>query len=132
MSLNQMKRTRKTAAKTRISELLNKANTAMSSNDIHLEVTELCDRATVYRVLGRLVDEGVIHKVVDVDGVIKYAPCEQCSPEHHHDHIHFSCENCNMVTCLEEVVPEFKLPAGYTRNTVNFTVSGICAACNKK
>ncbi len=103
----------------------------MSSNDIHLEVTELCDRATVYRVLGRLVDEGAIHKVVDVDGVIKYAPCEKCASEHHHDHIHFSCEKCNTVACLEEVDPKFKLPAGYTRNTVNFTVSGVCAACNK-
>lgn len=126
-----MKKTRKTIAKTRIKALIEDAGTAISSNDIHQHFSTLCDRATVYRVLGRLVDEGVVHKVVDVDGVIKYAACEQCDDHHHrHDHIHFSCESCQTLICLEEVVPDFRLPEGYTRKTVNFTVSGICPGCS--
>jgi len=93
-------------------------------------VDTLCDRATVYRVLGRLVEEGVIHKVIDVDGVIKYAECEACTSDHRHDHIHFSCEDCHTVSCLEQVVPAFDLPKGYAIHTINFTVSGICPQCS--
>ncbi|TVR39172.1 MAG: Fur family transcriptional regulator [Cryomorphaceae bacterium] len=125
-----MKKPRNTIAKRKILELINESASAVSSQDIHAGVGTVCDRATVYRVLGRLVDEGEVHKIIDLDGVVRYAACEQCDDHHHHhDHIHFSCEKCNALTCLEEVVPEFTLPKNYKANSVNFTVSGICEKC---
>jgi Fur family ferric uptake transcriptional regulator len=66
-----------------------------------------------------------------VDGVIKYAECHQCETQHHHhNHVHFSCEKCKAVTCLEDVEPTFKLPKQYQVKEVNFTLSGLCPKCS--
>ncbi|MGO3109527.1 MAG: Fur family transcriptional regulator [Sphingobacterium sp.] len=125
-----MKHRRNTTANAEILKLLNQSEVALSHADIQQSLNGLCDRVTIYRVLDRLTEDGVVHKVVDFDGVIKYAICHTCSSDkHHHDHIHFSCEQCHSVTCLDDVEPTFKLPKTYQVKQVNFTVSGICPLC---
>ena len=89
----------------------------------------LCDRVTIYRVLERLVEEGIIHKIINLDGVVKYAGCHSCSIKHNHNHIHFSCQKCKSVTCLDNVQPTFKLPKNYKVSEMNFTLSGLCPQC---
>jgi Fur family transcriptional regulator, ferric uptake regulator len=125
-----MKQTRNTTAKTEIINLINNAHVALSHAEIQTALDGLCDRVTIYRVLDRLTEEGVVHKIVNVDGVIKYASCESCSYSHKHNHIHFSCNKCKTVTCITDVEPTFKLPKKYTVSEVNFTVSGLCPQCS--
>lgn len=125
-----MKSSRNTTAKTEIQELILSSKTALSHTEIQKHLVGLCDRVTIYRVLERLTDEGMIHKIVNVDGVVKYAGCHSCSEKHNHNHIHFSCEKCKSVTCLENVEPSFKLPENYKVNEVNFTLSGVCPQCS--
>src|SRR5690554_8149593 len=109
-----MKKSRNTAAKTKILNIITDSKTALSHSEIHELLDDFCDRVTIYRVLDRLIAEGFVHKIVNIDGVVKYAACHDCSSaEHHHNHIHFSCEQCRTVTCIEEVEPTFKLPEKY-------------------
>ena len=124
-----MKRTRKSVAKTEILNLINQSKVALSHSEIQVELDGLCDRVTTYRVLSRLEKEGLVHKIATIDGSVKFASCHNCSPTHNHNHIHFSCEKCNSVTCLEQVEPSFKLPKEYKVNKVNFTISGVCPKC---
>src|SRR5690554_1427790 len=99
-----MKKSRNTAAKTKILNIITDSKTALSHSEIHELLDDFCDRVTIYRVLDRLIAEGFVHKIVNIDGVVKYAACHDCSSaEHHHNHIHFSCEQCRTVTCIEEV-----------------------------
>lgn len=127
----KMKQTRNTKAKTEILKLINLSDAALSHSEIQSELGGLCNRVTIYRVLDRLVEEDSIHKVVNVDGVIKYASCHHNETTHHsHNHIHFSCRRCHTVTCLEDVEPSFKLPEKYKISEVNFTVSGLCPECS--
>jgi Fur family ferric uptake transcriptional regulator len=122
---------RKTIAKTKILELISQSKTNLSHSDIQSQLPEgLCDRVTIYRVLDRLLQEGLIHKVVNIDGVINYAICKSCDVEHKHNHAHFSCEKCKSVTCLDDIVPVFDLPEGYHINQLNFVISGLCANCS--
>jgi len=126
-----MKQTRKTAAKTEILKLIHQSEEALSHADIQTALQGLCDRVTIYRVLDRLIDEGHVHKVVNIDGAARYASCGTC-PSHHdhsHQHIHFNCEKCKSVVCIEQVEPSFNLPKKYVVHEVNFTVSGICPKC---
>lgn len=125
-----MKQTRKTAAKTQILALISQSNSALSHGEIQLALDGLCDRVTIYRVLDRLTAEKLIHKVVNIEGGVKYASCHSCSTIHNHNHIHFSCENCKSLTCVDEVQPSFNLPPKYTVTEVNFTVSGLCPNCS--
>ena len=121
---------RNTAANKKILELLNNSNQALSQSDIQALLPEnFCDRVTIYRVLDRLVDEGLAHKVVNLDGVICYANCQNCTNNHHHNHLHFNCEKCNTITCLEDVEPTFSLPTDYQMNKTSFVVSGLCPKC---
>lgn len=125
-----MKISRNTVAKTKILTFINQTKEAVAHSDIQHALKGVCDRVTIYRVLERLLSEGMVHKIVDVDGVVKYAACHSCQDKNHqHNHIHFSCEKCKRVTCLETVLPKFELPKGYKLNSVNFTVSGLCPQC---
>lgn len=125
-----MKLSRTTVAKTEIKKLIISSSVALSHAEIQKSLKGLCDRVTIYRVLERLLDEGIIHKIVNVDGVVKYAGCHSCSVKHSHNHIHFSCQKCKSVTCLEDVVPSYKLPKNYKVSEMNFTLSGLCPKCS--
>lgn len=126
-----MKTTRNTTAKTTILEIIKNSDVALSHAEILALSQNICDRVTIYRVLDRLVTEDVIHKIVNLDGTIKYASCHHLDDDvpDHHNHIHFSCEKCHLVTCLENVAPTFKLPSNYLVKDVNFTLSGLCPNC---
>lgn len=125
-----MKPARSTVAKTEIQQLIISSPVALSHIEIQKTLEGLCDRVTIYRVLDRLLEEGVIHKIVNTDGVVKYAGCHSCTEKHHHNHIHFSCQKCKSVTCLEGVEPTYKLPKKYKVSEMNFTLSGLCPQCS--
>ena len=127
-----MKTTRNTTAKSAILELIKNSDVALSHIEIQKLIGDLCDRVTIYRVLNRLVKEDVIHKIATPDGTVKYAPCHHHHLDNHihsHNHVHFSCEKCLSVTCLDSVEPSFKIPDHYVVKEVNFTLSGLCPKC---
>jgi Fur family ferric uptake transcriptional regulator len=127
-----MKTTRNTTTKTAILEIIQNSVVALSHAEIQVISANICDRVTIYRVLDRLVTDDLIHKIVNLDGSIKYASChhDHNEVEHTHNHIHFSCEKCHLVTCLENVEPTFNLPSNYQVKEVNFTLSGLCPSCS--
>lgn len=120
---------RNTIARTQILNLLTKSKTALSHAEIETMLNGLCNRVTIYRVLDRLAEDNLVHKIVNVDGHLKFAACHSCTDQHHHNHVHFSCLECGSVTCLEEVKPVFEIPQKYKIQEVNFMVSGLCPAC---
>jgi Fur family ferric uptake transcriptional regulator len=124
-----MKTTRNTTAKKVIFDLITHSNVALSHIEIQNLSNGICDRVTIYRVLERLIKDDLIHKIVNLEGTTKYASCNHVHENHSHNHIHFSCENCKRVTCLDTVVPTFSLPQNYTIKEVNFTLNGLCPNC---
>jgi len=127
-----MKQTRNTIAKSKIISMLQASEVALSHSEIEAAIDIEVNRVTIYRILERLIEEGTIHKVVNTDGAMKFALCHNCSVTHHHNHIHFSCVECKEVTCLEDVVPSFKLSKQYEVIDVNFMLSGRCPDCTAK
>ncbi len=124
------KTARNTPAKTKIYELLRSSEVALSHTEIQQQLDSAFDRVTIYRVLDRLVEAGQIHKIVNVDGVVKYAGCKACTTIHQDNHIHFSCERCKRVTCLDEVAPVYQLPKNYRVTETSFTLLGVCPQCS--
>ena len=127
-----MKTTRNTTAKSAILELIKTSEVALSHIEIQNLTGDLCDRVTIYRVLDRLVSEDVIHKIATPDGTVKYAACHHHHLDrqiHSHNHVHFSCEKCHSVTCLDSVEPTFNMPENYLVKISNFSLSGLCPNC---
>jgi Fur family ferric uptake transcriptional regulator len=123
---------RSTPNRQEILHLFLEKNYALSHGDIEKEIDSSLDRVTVYRTLKTFLDKGLIHKVLDDEGSLKYALCnEACSTvEHHHDHVHFKCTQCGQTYCLNIDVPPVKLPKGYRASAVNLLIQGICERCN--
>ncbi|MBT0607364.1 Fur family transcriptional regulator [Aequorivita echinoideorum] len=122
---------RNTQATQKIYDIIKDSEIALSHSEVQNMLPEgFCDRATIYRVLERLAQKGSIHKIVNVDGVINYAACEYAANTPSATHVHFNCERCQTVTCLEEIKPNFTLPKNYKIHQSNFVLSGICPNCS--
>lgn len=105
--------------------------TALSQVDLESQFQQY-DRVTLYRTLNSFLDSGILHKIPNSQGAATYGLChETCSPDHHdHNHIHFKCNKCGQIECLDDkAVPEVSMPEGYRVQTVNMIVDGLCVNC---
>jgi Fur family ferric uptake transcriptional regulator len=125
-------RLRTTPSRQEILHLFLRKEYALSHGDIEKEINNALDRVTVYRTLKTFLDKGLIHKVLDDEGSLKYALCnEACTTAgHHHNHVHFKCTACGQTNCLDVEIPSVKLPKGYKPKELNILVQGICENCS--
>lgn len=123
-----MKR-RNTATKEAVLSVLNETGKAMSQGAIEKKIGVDINRATIYRVLNRYCEDGILHRIVADDGRQYFALCIKCDenqkPLHH---FHFRCTNCETIACLPVPV-NFSLPNNYKVETVNCVLTGICKDC---
>ena len=112
-----------------LAALLN-APRALTHHDVELRVKRSIkvDRVTVYRVLEWLVANQLAHRIAGDDRVWRF---NAAAGEHSDEHMHFQCNRCGRVTCLEEKAPapHVPLPAGFRSEHVEITVKGLCAQC---
>jgi Fur family ferric uptake transcriptional regulator len=125
-------RLRSTPTRQEILRLFLKKDFALSHGDIESEIAADIDRVTVYRTLKTFFDKGLIHKVLDDGGTLKYALCTgACSvTKHRHEHVHFKCIRCGQTNCLGVDIPAINLPKGYVPKEVNLLIQGTCQNCS--
>ena len=125
-------RLRSTPSRQEILHLFLRKDYALSHGDIEKEIRNDLDRVTVYRTLKTFLDKGLIHKVLDDEGSLKYALCnEACATGgHHHNHVHFKCIECGQTNCLDVEIPSVKLPRGYKPSELNLLIQGVCENCS--
>lgn len=125
---------KKTGARLQVLDILSHRNSATSQPYLENIIGKDIDRVTLYRILKTFEEKGIIHRVLDKQGTANYALCtNSCSEDHHHDeHVHFNCNNCLRVYCLDEVkIPAIKIEKGFKIEDMNLIVSGICKDCNQ-
>jgi Fur family ferric uptake transcriptional regulator len=111
------------------------AGYALSQGDVEQHLVAQFDRVTIYRTLKTFLTSGMIHKVLDDQGSIKYALCKTVcwhdGHQHQHDHVHFKCVQCGQTTCLETVhIPNIPLPEHFIKQESNLLIQGICKPCS--
>lgn len=88
------------------------------------------NKTTVYRVLDKLEDDGVLHSFLGINGIKWYAKCSGCSKSQHIDvHPHFQCLDCGKVDCLDVSIT---IPKLSMREVIasQILIQGRCEACN--
>lgn len=126
-----MKR-RNTPSKEAVLDLLVSVGKAMSRDAIEERIEFDIDRATIYRVLNRFCEDGLVHKIVAEDGKQYFAVCMKCDEHSFTDnHFHFRCTRCQTIECLPEAV-HFSTPDGYQIESVNCVLTGVCKECAEK
>ena len=127
---------RSTGSRQAVLAAFQQAGYALSQGDIEQALSSQFDRVTIYRTLKSFLASGLLHKVLDDQGGIKYALCqEMChhdSNHHHqHDHVHFKCTECGQTTCLETVhIPQIILPEHFVKQESNLLIQGVCRGCS--
>ena len=123
-----MKR-RNTPTKEAVLDVLIKTGKGMSQDAIEEQIGIDINRATIYRVLNRFCDDGILHRVIAEDGKQYFALWEK------HDelalakqHFHFKCVKCDTIECLPIEV-NFSIPKEYRVEDVNCVLTGICKEC---
>ena len=124
-------RERTSAVRTKILETLSSKKEVLAHKDFQQIFNDKWDRVTIYRALDRLVEEGKIHKIIGLEGIIQYGLCKNCHEEHQHNHVHFSCQKCEKVVCINNSEPTIQLPKEYKIIEVQCMVSGICPECKE-
>jgi Fur family ferric uptake transcriptional regulator len=108
-------------------------STAISQPELEKQLGTMIDRVTLYRALSTFEEKGIVHKIFDLQGTATYALCSTgCTHQHHHDqHLHFLCDGCNQVFCLDELeLPQPHLPSGYTLQSMHIHAVGKCPNCS--
>jgi len=105
------------------------SNAALSSTELVEQFSKDMNKTTVYRILDRLMDQGILHVFKDHDGVNMYAKCNDCSTHQHSDlHPHFQCGKCGETKCLPI---EIKIPSlpNYQIDSAELLLTGTCGSC---
>ena len=83
---------RSTPTKEAVLNVLAGSRKAMSSDAVMQKVDISIDRATIYRVLNRFCEDGILHRIVAEDGKQYFAVCIKCNEKKLADHhFHFRC-----------------------------------------
>ena len=130
MSVLKNKGLKETAFRKDVLDVFAKHKNAIPVTTIEKALKEF-DRTTLYRTLKVFIDKGVIHEIALNGNQTNYAMCAHtCSDqEHQHQHVHFKCDTCSKVFCVEvEKLPAIKLK-GYQINQLEIQASGVCVNC---
>jgi Fur family ferric uptake transcriptional regulator len=129
-SLLRNRNLKATATRMDVLSVISNFDKAVSHTEIQNRLKDF-DRVTLYRTLGALVENGIIHKAMADELETYYALCNNnCTSHHHnHKHIHFKCLQCNAVSCVSLADSiSISLP-GYIIERIEIEASGICKSC---
>jgi|SRR5690554_2591821 len=103
----------------------------------HQELTKLIDidfdRVSLFRTLSQFEESGIIHKILDLNGVANYAlnaldgsaedDSQKCL-------VHFICLECAKITCIDHDFEEkLSPPSDLNIQEIEVTYKGICKQC---
>ena len=120
---------RKTKYLEQVLQAFRQSSDALSAGMLLDALANEINKSTVYRMLQKLEDDGVIHSFQTMDQIRFYALCKGCSSGRHVDtHAHFQCTSCKRVSCVSE---EIVLPTpGRARITsAQVLLTGQCESC---
>ena len=121
---------RKTKTVKLLLELFNKENKALPVVDLVSFFSAEMNKTTVYRILHRLEEYGILHSFIDKDGLKRYAKGDQrnSSSSNQTIHPHFLCEDCGISTCLPLKVSTPSIPNYIIKNSEQLYL-GQCKDC---
>ena len=120
---------RKTKHLEQVLNVFRQSSDALSAGMLLDALANRINKSTVYRMLEKLEDDGVIHSFLTMDQIRFYALCKGCSSGCHVDsHAHFQCTSCKRVSCFSEdiVLPTPKRPR---ITAAQVLLMGQCESC---
>lgn len=122
---------RNTPQKQMILSLFNERQAGLCQDEIEKLMEHKMDKVTIYRILNRFCEDGLMHKITGENGKSYFALEHHSKPNTQvADHYHFHCEMCNQMLCLYDKV-KIELDKNFTIFQTNCVITGICPQCKK-
>lgn len=87
------------------------------------------NKTTIYRVLDKLEDDGILHSFLGNKGIKWYAKSNCCGASAHFDvHPHFQCLSCGRMDCLPESIVMPKISNREVMRS-HVLIQGTCDLC---
>lgn len=120
-----------TKQKDLIINTISKYNKSFTVKDIYNKLKEKVGLTTIYRVIDKLVEEGIINKYIDKDNTTYYEYLEKCNC---HNHFYLKCEKCGTMEhvdcdCIEELSKHIVDEHKFLLNREHIIIKGICKEC---
>lgn len=117
----------------RVLEVVGNNRYPLSAAEIYQTLARTCriNRVTVYRILDRLVEHGLIERLSTGGRAFRYGLAPN---DHHRPHPHFYCTRCGQMDCLTpeslpvDTRPLWKFFPGRI-DKVEIRVDGLCKNC---
>ncbi|ADX68661.1 MULTISPECIES: Fur family transcriptional regulator [Weeksella] len=115
---------RNTPQKKIILSLFRQETDCLCLEEIEQRLVSKLDRVTIYRIVNRFCEDGLMHKISGKNGISHFALSKKNQTEHYH----FQCDKCQKMICLEESIPAC-LPQNFIQTKTNCVIIGICPKC---
>ena len=101
--------------------------------DLETEL-DTVDKSTLSRTITLFLKHRLIHCIDDGSGSLKYSLCgNDCDCSLNDLHAHFCCQKCHKTFCFRSIhVPTVDLPQGFTVESINYVLKGLCSECSRK
>lgn len=122
-----------TKQKELILKIIKKQKKEFTVKGIYEEVKDKTGLTTVYRLIDRLVEEGVIEKTIGKDNKPKYQYLEKCDED---NHFYLKCKNCKTMKhvdcdCIKDLSKHILINHEFITSKENIIINGICKNCQK-
>ena len=99
--------------------------------DIHNELKDSVGLTTIYRLVDKLVSDGIINKSIGSDNTTYYEYLGECSC---HNHFYLKCEKCGEMIhidcdCIESLSNHIVSEHNFLLDRGKIIIKGICKKC---
>lgn len=120
---------RKTKSVEALLNEFNQSHEAISAKQLIEQLDTRFNKTTIYRVLDKLEEDGILHSFLGKEGLKWYAKCKGCSASKHKDvHPHFQCLKCGKVDCLPISISIPNIP-NRKIEVSQVLIQGLCEEC---
>jgi len=124
----------KTKQKDQILNIIKSFNHEFTVKEVYDSLEESIGLTTIYRMVDKLVSEGVINKSISKDNITFYQYLGKCE---HENHFYLKCEKCNklehvdcdcIINLWNHIIENHK----FTPSKDQIIINGICTKCSRK
>ena len=101
--------------------------------DLYSELENKTGLTTIYRLVDKMVNDGVLNKIIGKDNVTYYQYLEKCD---HENHFFLKCEKCGDMIhidcdCINELSDHIINEHNFKLNNEHIIINGLCKNCIK-
>ncbi len=119
---------RKTKSLQALLEAFDQSDNALSVVELIKRFQKDMNKTTVYRILERLEEDGILHSFVGKDGLKWVAKQQNSNSTITNCHPHFQCQECGKTECVSADISLPSIP-NHRVDSANLILIGQCEDC---